>query len=150
MAIRELLGKFGNCFTHLWGIWLDLVSLLLTNLNGIQMHLNISCNYLLWHPMTSQGWLLYTYSIHISVMLQFWCPLMLIFACWLAILWVYLLYHLGSISTIQTKGIGRIDLEHGLFSDVLYLPYLAENLLSTYQMTHTREVKRVIFTPNML
>ena len=47
-------------------------------------------------------------------------------------------------------GIGRIDLEHGLFSDVLYLPYLAENFLSSYQMTHTREVKRVIFTPAMV
>ena len=43
-----------------------------------------------------------------------------------------------------------LNLEHGFFSDVLYLPYLVENLLSAYQMTHTREVKRVIFTPDMV
>ena len=33
---------------------------------------------------------------------------------------------------IQTKGIGRIDLEHGFFSDVLYIPDLAEKLMSVY------------------
>ena len=54
---------------------------------------------LLWKPMTSQGWLLYTYSIHISVMLQFQSPLCVNLQVWLAILWVQLFYHLGSIST---------------------------------------------------
>ena len=44
---------------------------------------------------------------------------------------------MGDDSEIQTKGIGRIDLEHGYFSDVLYVPDLAENLLSVYQMNHT-------------
>ena len=38
--------------------------------------------------MTSQGWLLYTYSIQISVMLQFQSPLMVILHVWLAILCV--------------------------------------------------------------
>ena len=42
-----------------------------TNSIGIPMHSNLSCNYLLWQPMTSQGWLLYTYSIDISAMPQF-------------------------------------------------------------------------------
>ena len=57
---------------------------------------------------------------------------------------------MGDDSEIQTKGIGRIDLGHGLFSDVLYVPYLAKNLLSFYQMNHTGEETRVTFTPDMV
>ena len=53
-------------------------------------------------------------------------------------------------SEIQSNGIGRIDLEHGFFSDVLYVPDLVVNFLSVYQMTHTGEAKRVTFTPNMV
>ena len=52
---------------------------------------------------------------------------------------------MGDDSELQTRGIGRIDIEHGSFSDVLYVPDLAANLLSVYQMTHIREPKRVIF-----
>ena len=51
---------------------------------------------------------------------------------------------------IQSKGIGRIDLDHGYFSDVLYVPDLATNLLSVYQMNHIGEEKRVTFTPDMV
>ena len=57
---------------------------------------------------------------------------------------------MGDDSEIQTKGIGRIDLEHGFFSDVLYLPELATNLLSVYQMTHIGEANRVTFTLDMV
>ena len=55
---------------------------------------------------------------------------------------------MGDAFEIQTRGIERIDLDHGFFSDVLYVPYLATNLLSFYQMPHTGEPKRVIFTPD--
>ena len=44
-------------------------------------------------------------------------------------------------SEIQTKGIGRIDLEHGYFSDVLYVLNFEENLIPFYQMNHTGEAK---------
>ena len=57
---------------------------------------------------------------------------------------------MGDDSEIQTKGIGRIDLEHCYFRDVLYVPELVANLLSDYQMTHTREEKRVTFTPDLV
>ena len=57
---------------------------------------------------------------------------------------------MGDDSEIHTKGVGRIDLEHGYFSDVLYVPDLVANLLSVYQMTHTREAKRVTFTPDLV
>ena len=57
---------------------------------------------------------------------------------------------MGDDSEIQTKGIGRIDLEHGYFSDVLYVPYLAANLMLVHQMTHTGEAKRVTFTPDLV
>ena len=49
--------------------------------------------------MNSYFWLLYTYSIQISVMLQFQSPLCVKLHVWIAILWVQLFYHLGSIST---------------------------------------------------
>ena len=41
---------------------------------------------------------------------------------------------MGDDSEIQTEGVGTIDLEHGYLIDVLYVPYLVENLLSLYQM----------------
>ena len=56
----------------------------------------------------------------------------------------------GDDSEIQAKGIGRIDLEDGYFNNVLFVPGLASNLLSVYQMTHTREAKRVTFTPDIV
>ena len=43
---------------------------------------------------------------------------------------------------------GSIKLEHGKFKDVLYVPSLAANMLSVYQMTHTGPPKRVIFSPD--
>ena len=55
---------------------------------------------------------------------------------------------MGDDFELQTKGIGRIDLDHGFFNDVLYVPDLAANLLLVYQMTHTGEPKRVIFIPD--
>ena len=57
---------------------------------------------------------------------------------------------MGDDSEIQTKGIGRIDLEHGYFSDVLYVPDLAANFILVYQMTYTGEAKRVTFTLDMV
>ena len=43
---------------------------------------------------------------------------------------------MGGDSEIQTKGIDRIDLEHGYFSDVLYVLELEENLMLVYKITH--------------
>ena len=57
---------------------------------------------------------------------------------------------MGDDLEIQTKGIGRIELEHGYFSGVLYVPDLAVNLLSVYQMNHIGDPKRVTFTPDMV
>ena len=54
---------------------------------------------------------------------------------------------MGNNSKVQTKGKGSIKLEHGRFKDVLFVPSLASNLLSIYQMTHTRSPNRVIFGP---
>ena len=56
--------------------------------------------------------------------------------------------HMGDDSTFISKGQGTVDLEHGYFSNVLYVPSLASNLLSVYQMTHTGVPKRVSFIPN--
>ena len=56
--------------------------------------------------------------------------------------------HMGDDSTIISEGQGTVDLENGFFSNVLYVPSLASNLLSVYQMTHTGVPKRVSFSPN--
>ena len=40
--------------------------------------------------------------------------------------------HVGDDSTIILEGQGTVDLEHGYFSNVLYVPSLASNLLSVY------------------
>ena len=55
---------------------------------------------------------------------------------------------LGDDSLTDSFGKGRIGLDHGKFSNVLYVPSLASNLLSLYQMTHTWSPKKVIFSPN--
>ena len=54
--------------------------------------------------------------------------------------------HMGDDSAIISKGKGTVKLEHGSFFDVLYVPSLASNLLSVYQMTHTKVPKRVTFS----
>ena len=51
-------------------------------------------------------------------------------------------------SKFQAKGKGSIKIEHGKFKDVLYVPSLAANMLSVYQMTNTGSPKRVIFGPD--
>ena len=55
---------------------------------------------------------------------------------------------MGDDSTIISEGQGTVDLENGYFSNVLYVPSLASNLLSVYQMTHTGVPKRVSFILN--
>ena len=55
---------------------------------------------------------------------------------------------MGNNSKVQAKGKGSINLEHGKFKDVLYVPSLDANVLSVYQMTHTGSPKRVIFGPD--
>ena len=55
---------------------------------------------------------------------------------------------MGDDSITDSLGKGRIDLDHGSFNNVLYVPGLASNVLSVYQMNHTRSPKKVIFSPN--
>ena len=55
---------------------------------------------------------------------------------------------LGYDSLTECLGKGRIDIDHGKFSNVLYVQGLAYNLLLMYQMTHTGYPKKVIFSPD--
>ena len=55
---------------------------------------------------------------------------------------------LGDNSVPDSTGKGRTDLDHGNFNNVLYVLGLASNLLSMYQMTHTRSPNKVIFSPS--
>ena len=54
---------------------------------------------------------------------------------------------LGDDSLTNSFGKGRIDIDHGSFNNVLYVPGLASNILSVYQMNHTGSPKKVIFSP---
>ena len=45
-------------------------------------------------------------------------------------------------SLTESLGKERIDLDHGQFSNVLYVPGLASNLLSVYHMTHTGSLRK--------
>ena len=54
--------------------------------------------------------------------------------------------HMGDDSPIISKGQGTVDLKHGIFLNVLYVPSLASNLLSVYQRNHTRVPKKVTFS----
>ena len=55
---------------------------------------------------------------------------------------------LGDNSLTDSMGKGRIDINHGNFNNVLYVPGLASNLLSVYHMTHIGSPKKVIFSPD--
>ena len=55
---------------------------------------------------------------------------------------------MGNNSKFQTNVKISIQLEHGIFKDVLCVPSLASNLLSVYQMTHTGSPEQVIFGPD--
>ena len=55
---------------------------------------------------------------------------------------------MGDDTQIQSEGKGSIKLKHGVLKDVLYVPSLATNLLSVYQMKHIGPPKRVVFVPN--
>ena len=53
--------------------------------------------------------------------------------------------HMGDDAKIRAEGKGSIKLKHGELKNVLYVPSLAANLLSVYQMTHNGPPKRVEF-----
>ena len=53
--------------------------------------------------------------------------------------------HMGYDTQIQAEENGSIKLEHGVFMNVLYVPSLAPNPLSVYQMTHTCPPKKLVF-----
>lgn len=57
---------------------------------------------------------------------------------------------MGDGSPVDITGKGRIELNHGSFEDVLHVPKLSVNLLSIYQITHSRTGKRVEFTPDAM
>ena len=56
--------------------------------------------------------------------------------------------NMGYDSQILAVGRGTIRAKHGVFRDVLYVPSLAANLLSFYQMSHTGSPKQVVFGPD--
>ena len=58
--------------------------------------------------------------------------------------------HMGDDSQIPIARRGTIRAKHGVFRDVLYVPSLAANLLSFYQMTHTGSPKQVVFGPDSM
>ena len=58
--------------------------------------------------------------------------------------------HMGDSSQILAVGRGSIKIQYGEFKNVLYVPSLAANMLSVYQMTHTGSPKKVLFGPDSM
>ena len=58
--------------------------------------------------------------------------------------------HMGGNSKILAVGRGSIKLDHGQFQNVLYVPSLATNFISVYQMTHIGSPKLVVFGPKLV
>ena len=56
--------------------------------------------------------------------------------------------HMVYDSQILVVGRGYVKIQHGEFKNVLYVPSLAANLLSVYQMTHIGLPKKVVFGLN--
>ena len=57
---------------------------------------------------------------------------------------------MGDNSQIRAIGRGSIEIQHGEFKNVLYVPSLVENLLSLYKMTHTGSPKQFIIGPDLV
>jgi hypothetical protein len=55
---------------------------------------------------------------------------------------------MGDGSPIEVTGKGRVELDHGIFENVLHVPKLFVNLLLVYQITHSGLGKKVEFTPD--
>ena len=55
---------------------------------------------------------------------------------------------LGDDSKTESKWKGRIYLNHGSFINVLYVPYLAANIILVYHATHAGSHNKVVFTPS--
>jgi len=54
----------------------------------------------------------------------------------------------GNDTQVEVQGKGNIELENGIFTNVLHVPRLSTNLLSIYQITHYGSGNKVEFFPN--
>ena len=54
----------------------------------------------------------------------------------------------GDDTKMEVGGKGNMEMEHGEFKNVLYVPNLSSNVLSIYQITHLRDGHRVEFLPD--
>ena len=57
---------------------------------------------------------------------------------------------MGYDTHIQSEGKGTIQSEHVMLKNVMYVTYLATNLLYVYNMTHIGSAKRVVFGPDIV
>ena len=44
--------------------------------------------------------------------------------------------YVGNDTQVEVQGKGNVELENGIFTNVLHVPHLSTNLLSIYQITH--------------
>ena len=56
--------------------------------------------------------------------------------------------YVGNDTQVEVQGKGNIELENGIFIDVLHVPQLSTNLVSIYQITHYGSSNKVEFLPN--
>jgi hypothetical protein len=57
---------------------------------------------------------------------------------------------MGDDSLIEVSGKGRVEIDNGIFKNVLFVPQLSMNMLLVYQITHLGSGKNVEFTPDSM
>ena len=58
--------------------------------------------------------------------------------------------YVGNDTQVEVQGKGNVELENGIFIDVLHVPRLSTNLLSIYQITHYGCGNKVEFLPDTI
>ena len=58
--------------------------------------------------------------------------------------------YVGNDTQVEVEGKGNVELDNGVFKDVLHVPNLSTNLLSIYQITHYGCGDKVEFLPDTI
>ena len=58
--------------------------------------------------------------------------------------------YVGNDTQVEVQGKGNVEMDNGIFKDVLHVPNLSTNLLSIYQIIHYGCGNKVDFLPDIV